>query len=334
MKPKVGLMLGGGGAKGGYQVGVIRALQDAKLVDNIDVIAGTSIGAINGLLLASLESTDKLSEVWRYAQSKNIYKQGFTRLKTDREGLYSLDVLRDVFNHYIDPKKIRNAKIDLYAVAAKIIDPKKIASQIRKDNHEKVVFHVNKHQTPFEPVIASASIPLFFGTTYIDNEPYVDGGVIDNNPIDVLVDQGCDIILAVPLDYNFDVRPYTNRNILIVNLTDLSVFSSKPIQDAYDIIRFTEDALTERQNYGYLAAKEVIQKLRTLGFLKKGMFGLNENFRSPERFTYVDVPMDTYDKIKASNQERHIPRRESKKRASIQHKIIERISRGNKDGNS
>ena len=58
MKPKLGLMLGGGGAKGGYQLGVIKALQEEKLLDNIDCIAGTSIGAINGLLLASLKDAE------------------------------------------------------------------------------------------------------------------------------------------------------------------------------------------------------------------------------------------------------------------------------------
>lgn len=327
-------MLGGGGAKGGYQVGVIRALQEAKLIDNIDMIAGTSIGAVNGLILSSLESADKLSEIWRYAQSKDIYKDGFSRMKMDREGLYSIEVLREVFDHYIDLKRISNARIDLYAVTARIIDTNKIASQIRRDNHEKVVFHVNKHKKPFEAIIASASIPLFFGTTYIDEEAYVDGGLVDNNPIDVLIEKGCNVILAVPLDTQFDVRPYLDKNVLIVNFTDLSVFSSTLIQDAYDIIRFTDDALTERQNYGYLVAKEVIEKVRSLGYLKKGMLGFNENFKKQTRFTYVDVPTETYQLIKALKIEREIPVREAKKRQKIQNKIMRKIRRGNKDGNS
>lgn len=327
-------MLGGGGAKGGYQVGVIRALQEAKLIDNIDMIAGTSIGAVNGLILASLENADKLSEIWRYAQSKDIYKDGFTRLKTDREGLYSIAVLREVFNHYIDLKRIANARIDLFAVTARIIDTHKIASQIRKDNHEKVVFHVNKHKDPFETVIASASIPLFFGTTYIDDKAYVDGGLVDNNPIDVLIEKGCNVILAVPLDTQFNVRPYIDKNILIINFTDLSVFSSVPIQDAYDIIRFTDDALNERQNYGYLVAKEVIEKVRSLGYLKKGMMGFNENFKKTDRFTYIDVPSETYEEIQVLKKEREISKRELKNRQTIQNKILKKIRRGNKDGNS
>ena len=138
---------------------------------------------------------------------------------------------------------------------------------------KKWFFMLINTKKPFEAIIASASIPLFFGTTYIDEEAYVDGGLVDNNPIDVLIEKGCNVILAVPLDTQFDVRPYLDKNVLIVNFTDLSVFSSTLIQDAYDIIRFTDDALTERQNYGYLVAKEVIES-QIIRLFKKGHVGI------------------------------------------------------------
>ncbi|MDY0211006.1 MAG: patatin-like phospholipase family protein [Acholeplasma sp.] len=333
MKPKIGLMLGGGGAKGGYQLGVIRALQESKLIEDIDVIAGTSIGAINGLLLVTLNDVNKMSEVWEYAQESSFYKKGFTRFKQDKEGLYSLDVLRDVFNHYINKKDLTNADKELYCVASKIIDTKKLISQIRKDNHEKTVFHVNKHEHPYETVIASASIPLFFGTTYINEEPYVDGGLVDNNPIDVLVDLGCDIIIAVPLDHHFSVRPYMDKKILLINMTDLSVFSSKAVQDAYDIIRFSEDALTERQNYGYLVAKEVVQRLKDIGIMQKNS-GLKETFKFIDKFTYIEPSADTFEMIKALKKQRAITNREKHKRNRIKNKINKKITRGKNNGSS
>lgn len=328
MKIKVGLMLGGGGAKGGYQLGVIRALQEANLIDKIDCIAGTSIGAINGFLLMTLNDANKMSEVWQIAQSKNPIKQKSFRINQDREGLYSLDILREVFEHYIDEKKVKNAKIDTFVVAAKIVDPKKIASQIRMGNHEKSVFHLNDHPNAFDAVIASASIPLFFGTTYIEGEAYVDGGLVDNNPIDILLEQGCNVILSVPLDHGFNFNQFANHKVLFINFTDFNVFSSLPLLDAYDIIRFTEESIEERNNYGYLVATDIIQKLRDQNILKRSMFGMTEQFVRVDKFTYFEAPIETYQKIKQLKKERKITHKEHKKRQSIHEKIMKKVTRG------
>ncbi len=328
MKVKVGLMLGGGGAKGGYQLGVIRALQEANLIDKIDCIAGTSIGAMNALLVMSLNDANKISEIWQLAQSNNPIRQKSFRIKQDKEGLYSLEVLKDIFEKYIDVKKVKNSKIDTFVVASKIIDTKKIASQIRTGNHEKTVFHLNEMDHCFDAVIASASIPLFFGTTYINGEAYVDGGLVDNNPIDILIEQGCNVILSAPLDHGFNYNVYANHKILFINLTDFNVFSALPLIDAYDIIRFTEESIEERQNYGYLVASEIITKLRDMGILKRGLFGMNENFVRVDKFTYIEAPKETYERVKALRKERRITRREAQKRLSIKEKIEQALNRG------
>lgn len=328
MKVKVGLMLGGGGAKGGYQLGVIRALQEANLIDKIDCIAGTSIGAINALLLMSLNDTNQMSEIWQLAQTQNPIKQKLYRNKQDKAGLYSLEILKDVFEKYVDVRKVRNSKIDTYVVASKIIDTKKIASQIRIGNHEKTIFHLNTYPKCFDAVIASASIPLFFGSTYLDGEAYVDGALVDNNPIDILLEQGCNVILSVPLEHNFNYSNYADHKVLFINFTDFSVFSSMPILDAYDIIRFNEASIEERQNYGYLVAIDLIQKLRAQGILKKNLFGMNEHFINIDKFTYIEAPQETYEKIKSLKKERRISQKEANKRLSIKEKIERALSRG------
>lgn len=331
MKPKLGLMLGGGGAKGGYQLGVIKALQEEKLLDNIDCIAGTSIGAINGLLLASLKDADKMHETWTYAQEKQQSKKGFTRLKEDKKGLFTLDVLREVFTKTIDLKRLENSPIDLYVVTAKLVNPKKIASQIRLGNYEKCVFLVNQSVDAFDKVIASASIPLYFGPTKINNDYHVDGGVVDNNPIDVLIDAGCDVILTVPLDRGFDASVYRDKNVMIVNLTDLALFSKVPIIDAYDIIRFDQTSINEKANYGYFVTKDVIQKLRDLNLLKRGLIlNYNETFVKPNRYIYFDVPIETYEKVQKLKQERVIKRKEQRKRERYQKKINKKMKEDHK----
>lgn len=331
MKPKVGLMLGGGGAKGGYQLGVIKALQDEKLLDNIDCIAGTSIGAINGLLIAALKDADKIHETWKLAQQKQSEIKGFSRFKEDRLGLYSLKNLRELLEKTIDLKKIEKSKIDLYVVTAKIVNDNLIGSQIWPNNFEKCVWHVNKKPNIIDKVIASASIPLYFGPTKIGDDNHVDGGLVDNNPLDVLIDAGCDVILTVPLDNNFDASIYREKNVMIINLTDLSVFSKLPIFAAYDIIRFDQTIINEKANYGYFVTREIIQKLRDLNFLKKTSFlNFEENFMMPERYIYFDVPVETYEKLQELKQERTIKKKEFKRRLRYQNKINRKMEEDDK----
>ena len=61
----VGLVLSGGGAKGAYEVGVWKALCEVGVADRITVLSGTSVGAINAALLASVRDSDKCAQVWR-----------------------------------------------------------------------------------------------------------------------------------------------------------------------------------------------------------------------------------------------------------------------------
>ena len=61
---KVGLVLAGGGAKGAYQAGVIRALWDLDLINNIDVVSGVSIGTLNALCLC-MKDKDLIERSWR-----------------------------------------------------------------------------------------------------------------------------------------------------------------------------------------------------------------------------------------------------------------------------
>lgn len=331
MKPKVGLMLGGGGAKGGYQLGVIKALQDEKLLDNIDCIAGTSIGAINGLLITALKDADKIHETWKLAQEKQKENKGFNRFKKDKLGLYSLNTLREMLEKTVSLKMINKSHIDLYVITAKIINEEFFGAQIWPNNFEKCVWHVNKSEDALDKVIASASIPLYFGPTKIGEDSHVDGGLVDNNPIDVLIEAGCDVILTVPLDTNYDPSIYRDKKVMIINLTDLSVFSAFPILAAYDVIRFDQTIINEKANYGYFVTREIIGKLRELKFLKKSKrLKLDENFVMPEKFTYFDVPVETYEKLQELKQERTIKKKEYKKRLRYQKKLNKKMKEDDK----
>ena len=61
---KVGLSLGGGGAKGAYQIGVLKALEEYNLIDSINVISGVSIGAINAYFYLCSNNSQTVYDIW------------------------------------------------------------------------------------------------------------------------------------------------------------------------------------------------------------------------------------------------------------------------------
>ena len=75
---QIGLVLSGGGAKGAYEVGVWAALQEMGILNKIDGIIGTSVGALNAVLLETC-GYKKASELWGNLSGKDILKIGFDK---------------------------------------------------------------------------------------------------------------------------------------------------------------------------------------------------------------------------------------------------------------
>ena len=71
----VGLVLAGGGAKGAYQAGVIRALWDLDLIDNVKVVSGVSIGTLNALCLC-MKDRDLIEKGWKSLSYSKIMTKG------------------------------------------------------------------------------------------------------------------------------------------------------------------------------------------------------------------------------------------------------------------
>lgn len=255
--PKIGLALGGGGARGSYQIGVLRALEEAHILSQIEHISGTSIGAINTLMVMAKLSYERMIEIWEMINNSDIYGHKLEKLKFDKVGLFSLKEMYDKLCEQVSLSEIRESKIQGYVTAAKIRKGSMI-EQVLLHRMEKEVFHLNDVEDPHKAVLASASIPVLFGSTEIDDEFYVDGGTIDNCPIQPLINQGCDIIIAVPIDGRFHPKKYENQPILLINMEAKRLFSITMI----DILDFKPDDVKHKSNYGYKMAQTMIQKLK------------------------------------------------------------------------
>ncbi len=260
MKVKIGLMLGGGGAKGAYQLGVIRALEEADLLKHIKSISGTSIGAINTLLLMANKNHRHMSEIWNDIDHKSVFGHRNNLFKKP-DRMYSLGPLAETLTSKINQQEIRKSKYRGFATAALMYSKESFRHQLVTDTMEKRVFCLNDFGNPYDAVLASASIPVIFGPTQIDGFNYVDGGILDNYPIQPLIDDGCNLIFSVPLDDRFNPYLFDNHELQIIDFTAQSAFHHNIVKDYIDMLRFHDQFKDEKEELGYLVGHIMIRKM-------------------------------------------------------------------------
>jgi NTE family protein len=202
-KPKIGLALGGGGIRGAAHIGVLRVLEKEGI--KVDCIAGTSIGAIvGGLYCAGLS----LDEIERMVAKKSLKKAYYTvplwfrvalvplfmiphLIGQDYDGLYRGNKFAKFINKSVaeDNQTIENLKIPFCAIAASLTDREA---------------HALKQGNLGRALQASSAIPILRRPVEINNDVYIDGGIINNLPIEECRALGADIVIAVSLNVEDD----------------------------------------------------------------------------------------------------------------------------------
>ncbi|MFJ4140109.1 patatin-like phospholipase family protein [Pseudomonas fragi] len=229
-RPKVGLVLSGGAARGLAHVGVLKALEEQGI--HIDAIAGTSMGAVIGGLYASGYKIDELEKLalgidWKEALSDAPEREDvpFRRKQDDRDFLVKQKLsfrddgslglplgviqgqnlallLESLLAHSSDIRDFDKLPIPFRAVATDIV------------NGEKVVFR--KGHLP-QVIRASMSIPAVFAPVEINGQLLVDGGMVDNIPVDVARDMGVDMVIVVDIGTPLRGRKQLNTVFDILN---------------------------------------------------------------------------------------------------------------------
>jgi len=210
-RPRIGLVLGGGGAAGVAHVGVVRALEELGI--RPDVVAGTSMGAIVGGLYAAGLTPDELEAAVTTIDWSSIFND-----KSDRQLLHPLrrDSRLDPFSVQADlPVGVGPGGIQ---VDAGLIDAVKLNLTLRRlaargqgvDDFDDLAIPFRAVATDIvtgEAVVlgegdlatairASMSIPALFPPVEIDGRLLVDGGVVNNLPVDVARAMGADIVIV------------------------------------------------------------------------------------------------------------------------------------------
>lgn len=279
MAYKIGLALGGGGARGSFQIGVIKALMDSGIMKQVRVVSGTSIGAIHAVMVMAGISYERMYDLWTTIDKSVIFGTE-SRFKTDKLGIFSIQDLYDTFAQAVTIEEIRKSKMQGYATAAKI-NKKSLIDQVMINRMEKVVFDLNESADPHQAAMASASIPIVFGPDDIGEETYVDGGALDPVPIQPLIDQGCDIIIAVPIFGQVKEKKYAAQNITLINIRQYKLFDIIGL----DVMDFDIKKVPRRIAYGEKLAYYMIEKLAHKKVFDKDTL----IWHKPEGYTYVSL---------------------------------------------
>lgn len=212
-RPKVGLVLGGGGARGAAHIGVLRELERMRIP--IDAIAGTSMGAIVGGLYATGMSASELEELfasfdWVGALTDAPDRKylSFRRKQDDEQFPIKIELgLRG--GELLVPKGvIQGQKLDLLLRkltlgASSITDFDKLPIPFRAvtSDIERGEAYVIGRGDLAQAIRASLSVPGVLAPVRFDNRWLVDGGLVGNLPIDIMQEMDVDIIIAVDVAF-------------------------------------------------------------------------------------------------------------------------------------
>jgi len=235
-RPKVGLILSGGGARGAAHLGVIKVLQHHNI--SIDAIVGTSMGSFIGGLYASGMSTEEIEQMlltqpWRdvIAHDYNREDIPFRRKTLERDFPADVKIGVNEDNHLVFApglfkrqgmlellKKHTHSVSDIKNFDALRIPFRSVASRL-KDGKAVIL----KEGSLAESIYASLAIPGGFEPIEINNEVLVEGGVANNLPIDVMRnDMNVDYIIVVdistPYDENASFNDYFSVTGQLVNI--------------------------------------------------------------------------------------------------------------------
>jgi NTE family protein len=221
-RPRIGLVLSGGGARGAAHVGVLKVLDELRIP--IDAIAGTSMGAVVGGLYASGMSATEIERQFASVDWQDAFRDrpqrlalGFRRRLEDREFLVQLPLgLRggsfQLPKGLIQGQKLTQILRKLTLPAYQVTDFDLLPTAFRAvatdlESGEAVILRSGDLATA---VRASVSAPGIFSPVERDGRLLVDGGISQNLPIDVARAMGVDVLIVVDVGFPLSKREQLN----------------------------------------------------------------------------------------------------------------------------
>ncbi|OEJ13052.1 patatin [Brachyspira hampsonii] len=277
---KLGLVLGGGGGLGSYQIGVWKALREYEVDKMIKAISGTSVGVLNACLIAQ-NNYDIAEYIWTNEIEDKILSK--KKMNTENNyissnGIFSRKGLIEIIEKYLNIDIIINYEYPIYATAVNL---KNIDAEYFKLNNKSA-------KEIKEIMMATSAIPVIFGRQTIEGVDYIDGGVEilkgNNLPLKPLYyEEKCDEIIAINL-YKESTREKFN---------DCKVYEIVPSHDIGNFFNGAMDFSLEgakiRIQEGYNDAKNMLREIFKMGKIQldnlenNNMLYMYENENEAER---------------------------------------------------
>jgi NTE family protein len=321
----VGLVLGGGGARGSAHIGVIRALEEMRVP--VDCVVGTSMGSLVGALYASGMSVAEMEETisgidwdnlfndatprqdqpYRRKRDDEVYALFGPKIGIDKDasaissGLVSGQKINFFFetliSERVDTRYFDRLPIPYRAVAADLV------------TGEGVVLEEGNLALAMR---ASMSVPAVFDPVVWENRLLVDGGIVDNLPVNVARDLGADVVIAVDVgagglskDQINDVLSVVGQLVKLMimsnvnaqrdSLTDTDVLVQPALGDELSSADFNKSA--QGIEIGYVSTIAETAKFSLLSLSEADYAGYRATIRerapSPPRIEFVELDNDS-----------------------------------------
>lgn len=285
VRPRVGVVLSGGGAKGFAHIGALKVIEEAGLP--IDYIAGTSMGSIIGGLYAIGYSPEEMTLL--------IREQNWNAIMSDAIPQKYISIDDKILDrHYLATFPFRNKKIQmkssiydggminlllarLTSLAYKIKDYNDLSIPflcIASDIENAEAYEMTRGNLQ-RSIRASMSIPFYFPPVEVDGRLLVDGGLRNNFPVPNVRDKGIDIIIGVDVQRNFHKKDEINSMAIIMDqiiaMSDVDAYSkAKEETDIYIKPDLSKYGMMDFNSYdtiiaiGEEAAREYYPQLKRL----------------------------------------------------------------------
>ncbi len=249
---ETGLVLAGGGGKGIYQVGMLKSLAEAGLLDSVTAVAGTSIGSVNAAIFtegianykkmnpekegihdAVLSAVSKMEKVWDDIDSKVFFNIDYSQINAG-DTHFSRNATSQLIDKYLDYGLFQcEDTLPTFCTTA-ACPPDVISSEQVTDQEMKLLLSASVDETYRDYraeymslnnqdkerikniILATTSLPVIYAPVNIEGQLYLDGGVKDNVPIKPLYDMGIRRFIVIELsnERGFDESSFPDAEII------------------------------------------------------------------------------------------------------------------------
>ncbi len=267
-----GLVLSGGGGKGSYQIGVLKALMEKNLLSDVGAVSGVSIGAVNGVLFA-MGNVDTMYKVWDDIDMDVVFSFDLN-LAIEQGYLFSRDEMDRLMDKYMDFQAISESPLDLFCGVCRVEEEQYYPEymQLNAKSPEEIK----------QILMASTAMPVVYEPVLINGKNYRDGGIKDNEPIRPLYDLGI-------------------RKFIVIGLNSQKIFNAAKYPDAEFIVIYPSHDLGDLIN-GTLNFEDSAKEFRSSLGYKDGLRAVRTKFEKNETYIRLEEQLARNDYLEIINQ--------------------------------